>query len=466
MTSLRQRLYWNLPYAVKCWAASLNSIKLEKQRYGEPYERTLRGIAERDGWTRDRLLDYQAEGLRRMVRHCADHVPYYRNLFRERGIDPGSIRAPEDLSKLPVLEKSVLRTATRSLVDDRLDPDRLIPGHTSGTTGSPLVLYRDEEAACAAFAYWDGRCRAVAGMKRRRNSSVTTFGHMVAAPTRTRPPFWVLNRRWNQLYLSSYHLAPRTMTSIVEALREFKGEYIEGIPSSLHTIARHIIDQGLEPVPFKACFTTSETLFAHHREAYLKAFGCRTYDQFGSGEMAVFAHECEAGSMHLSPEYGIMEVVDDAGRPIPAGESGQILCTGLLNRAQPLLRYRLGDTGSLRSGICACGSPLPLMGSIDGRDDDMLYSADGRRIGRLDPVFKGTQGYLEAQVIQREIGHFLVRIVPSESYRPEDGASVRQSLMERIGQGTVEIELVRHIERGPGGKFRAVVSLVPKEKRP
>ena len=73
---------------------------------------------------------------------------------------------------------------------------------------------------------------------------------------------------------------------------------------------------------------------------------------------------------------------------VPAGETGDFVCTGLFNDEMPLIRYRLGDRGARApEAPCPCGRSLAALASVDGRSDDVLYTRDGRSIGRLDPVF-------------------------------------------------------------------------------
>jgi phenylacetate-CoA ligase len=179
--------------------------------------------------------------------------------------------------------------------------------------------------------------------------------------------------------------------------------------------------------------------------------------------MAVFAAQCSQGSMHISPDVGIVEVLDDDDKPVPYGVSGRLVCTGLVNRAQPFIRYRVGDIGSLSEEKCSCGSPLPLLGSIEGRSDDVLITRDGRRIGRLDPVFKGTKGIAQAQIIQHDYDKFTIKVVPGKDYKPRDGQDIESRLIERIGKGEVIIEMVEKIKRTETGKFKAVICNLQKK---
>ncbi|MCD6393908.1 MAG: phenylacetate--CoA ligase family protein [Planctomycetes bacterium] len=457
MSSLKEKIYWKMPGFAKNWLASAQARKLDRQRFGPDYDRALEEIAAHDKWTAGQFVEYQNKKLAELVRHAAANVPYYRRLFADCGIEPGQIKSTADLHRLPILDKATVRRNPESFVDENLKKSQLVILHTSGTTGTPLKIYRDTKLNSAALAYFDGRCHAVAGMQRRINRSVSIGGFLVAAPERTRPPFWVENRRWKQLYMSSYHLSPRYLGHYVDQLRRFGGEYIEGYASSVYAIAHYIADNGLEPVFFKACFTTADTLFDYHREAIRKAFGCETFNQYGCGEMAVFAAECEQGAMHLSPETGFVEVVDDTDKPVEPGQTGNLICTSLINFVQPFIRYRVGDRGALRPGQCSCGSPLPMLGDIEGRDDAVLMTADGRKIGRLDPIFKGAEGIAEAQIVQDDYDKFIIRIVPGKDYTDLHGKTVAQNLRHRVGEADISIETVETIERTSSGKFRAVI---------
>lgn len=462
MASMLQKAYWKAPYCLKNYMASWNSRKLERLRYGPDYQRVLAEIFERDKWSAEQMAEYQRERLCSLILHAAEHVPYYRRLFAETGVDPRSIQGLADLSRVPTLTKQTARAVPEELLDERLDRSRLDPAFTSGTSGTPMRLYRDEALYATLVAFFDGRCRELAGMRRIRNRSASIGGHLVAEPGRTRPPFWVVNRRWNQLYMSSYHLSPRNLPHYVQALRDFQPEYIEGYPSSVYSVAQFILENHLPPVPIKACVTTAETLFDHQRQAIREAFGCRTYNQYGCGEFAVFAAECEQGTMHLSPEVGITEIVDENRQPVPPGQVGRLVCTSLQNFVQPWIRYEVGDTGVMQGGQCPCGRPLPILSSLEGRVDAVLVTRDGRHIGRLDPVFKGANGIREAQIIQDDYDKFRVRLVVARDYTEQHGKNIVANLAQRVGQADIKVEIVEAIERTRAGKFVAVVCNVPK----
>ena len=118
-------------------------------------------------------------------------------------------------------------------------------------------------------------------------------------------------------------------------------------------------------------------------------------------EIVTAASECNHGRLHLWPEVGVVEVFEN-NEPVISGCPGDLVCTGLLNEDMPLIRYRVGDRGVLQAKpeSCSCGRALPILASVEGRIDDVLYTIDGKQVGRLDPVFKDNLPVREAQIIQ------------------------------------------------------------------
>ena len=163
--------------------------------------------------------------------------------------------------------------------------------------------------------------------------------------------------------------------------------------------------------------------------------------------------------MHLWPEAGKVEIMSDTtDELLLSPEVGRIIATGLLNDDMPLIRYETGDRGSLKAGKCQCGRHLPMIGQLEGRIDDMIQTLDGRKIGRLDPIFKADIPIQEAQIIQESIDTIRIKIVPDLGY--EHDHLLKKRLSEYLGNMNFVLEKVDQIPRGPNGKFKAVISRV------
>ena len=105
----------------------------------------------------------------------------------------------------------------------------------------------------------------------------------------------------------------------------------------------------MQPPGLKVVISNAEPLFSYQRKLISQVFGCPVRETYGMSEMVAAAGECEHGRLHLWPEAGIVEVLaDDRDEPLPNGEVGRLICTGLINEDMPLIRYELGDRGSWR----------------------------------------------------------------------------------------------------------------------
>jgi phenylacetate-CoA ligase len=178
-------------------------------------------------------------------------------------------------------------------------------------------------------------------------------------------------------------------------------------------------------------------------------------------EIAGAASECEHGSLHIWPDVGIVEVLDENNQPVPPGITGRLVLTGLLNSEMPLIRYEVGDWGALADSnrsTCPCGRTLSIIESLEGRSDDLILTRDGRKIGRLDPVFKGEFPLHEAQIIQESLDEIRVRYVPLKTFNAKHAEELQAAVKERLGNMQIVLEKVDNIPRGPNGKFRAVIS--------
>jgi phenylacetate-CoA ligase len=207
--------------------------------------------------------------------------------------------------------------------------------------------------------------------------------------------------------------------------------------------------------------TSSERLTDRMRQVIAQAWNCKAYEEYGSVENCGLATECEEGGLHVSPDFGIVEIVDDAGNPVGPGVEGRVLCTGLLNDAQFLVRYEIGDTAMWSARTCACGRDhLPLLEAVTGRVEDVVVAPDGRELVRFHGIFIGLPHVLEGQVVQEALDQFCVRVITEDGFGGEQVREIQKRFDERLGPVSVRVERVAELERTARGKVRAVISLL------
>lgn len=451
MSGLR-RLYDRAPVAVQNVMLSTYGLWLRHLRFGANHRAR---VAELRALERRSPAEWQAAQLaqlRETIARAAADVPYYRSLLPRDGVS--SLDALRDL---PILTKSAAQDAGKAMVSERYRGRRLQEIHTGGTTGRPLTVYCDAEALRRNYAFFY-RIREWAGIA--DGDRVATFaGRTIVAPGRG-APYWRHNWASRTLLCSSYHLAPDALDAYLDALAAFGPSLIDSYPSSLEPIARQAVARDDQRIRPKAIITSSETLFPEVRALAEQAFGCRIFDHYGSAEMAACVSQCEAGRYHVHPEYGVLEILVD-GRPAQPGELGEIVATGFINEVMPFIRYATGDLAVPGEPGCPCGRTFPVIERIEGRQDDCIVTPEGRRVGRLDPIFKAVSGIHEARIVQDEVDHVRVELVPRPVVTDEERETLRDELTRRLGpRMRITFVSVDRIPRTGRGKLRTVVNLV------
>ena len=459
------QLYHRSPAPLRSVAATLRGYQLRSWRYGRETERLVEEALERERWSPQRWERWQEDRLARVLHRAATQVPFYRERWAERR-RRGDRASWELLGNWPLLEKESVRERARAFVADGCDVRRMFYDHTSGTTGKSLDLWLSRETVRAWYALCEARLRRWYGVSRRDRWAILG-GQLVVPVANRRPPFWVWNSALRQLYMSSYHLAPALAAHYIDALRRYRVRYLLGYTSSLYALAQGVLSLGRNDLKMDVVVTNAEPVYEHQRRAIEKAFGCPVRETYGMSEIVAAASECEAGGLHLWPEAGVVEVVA-GGETVGDGATGELVCTGLMNGDMPLVRYRVGARGAravATDEACACGRTLPVLASVEGRTDDLVYTADGRRVGCIDTIYGARLPVREAQIVQETLGRVRVRYVPAPEFTAASGDSITRGVRERMGAIEVVLERVDEIPRGANGKYRAVVCNLPPETR-
>jgi phenylacetate-CoA ligase len=380
-------------------------------------------------------------------------LPHYAGLNADFSVT----EAAEALRQFPIIDKATLLA----------NPTTLYPhggvkkfwealGKTSGTTGTPLTVFRSPRSVLYEHAFilrhwtWGG---FRAGMKR-----ATLRGDLVVPIDRQRPPFWFYNRYNNQLLLSARHLTEGCVDALIDKLDAFAPAMLQAYPSTAYTLATWLARRGRR-LRVPVVFTASEPLYPHQRTAILAQLGDRIMDMYGQAERVAFATGCEHGGLHLNSDYSHVEIVDEQGQPTTG--PGFVVGTTFHNDAQPLVRYRLSDRSAWLRTSCPCGRAFPLIEAVTGKYEDRITGGAGQEVSPsvLTFAFKGVHHLRRSQVAQVGPARWEVRVVPEPLFSDAD----RQQLIDNIHQlvdANVHVDVVLRaaLPVTAAGKFRWVVN--------
>jgi phenylacetate-CoA ligase len=448
-----QGVYDRFPSPARSVLASARGLFLSQMRYAPETFSILKILRAHERWSTEEIVAHQMNALRETIGSARRSVPHYAKYAREE------IRTFADLRRLPVLERETVRQNHEQFLSAGTPARRRIRAGTTGTTGGNLRVAFTEELARANWAcllrQW-----AWAGVEAQQ-PRVTLFGARVVPAQCSEAPYWVYNLPERQILMSIFHLAEKTAPAYLEFLHKQEGKILEGFPSVLGILADFAAERR-ETFPMRTIFTSGEPLYPAARAKIEAAFQCKVFDSYGMTEYCGLIHECAHGRMHLVPEFGFLEILDEGDEPVAEGEEGFFVWTGFLNRAMPLIRYRIGDRGRwLHGSACSCDLQFPLVIPTITRESEILHCPDGRLFSprALNQLLKDATSLRFCQFVHDRPERVVVRAVSANGHAHEEMMQIRSRLQELLGPAMrVTAEIASEPIVLPGGKIPLIIN--------
>ena len=409
-------------------------------------------------WDASRLHAEQIDSLRRFLTRAGTDVPYYREQFRRIGFDPTRVESLDDLAALPLLDKATIRGSIEQLKSRRAG--KLVRYNTGGSSGEPLVFYmgrdrisHDVAAKWRATRWWDVDVGDV---------EIVLWGSPVELGKQDAVKA-VRDRLLRSHLLPAFRMSAARMDEYLETVRRLRPRMLFGYASALAMLAYHAEARGADMcrLGVRVCFTTGETLYQEQRGVIERVFGAPVANGYGSRDAGFIAHECPNGSMHLSAEHIVVELLDEAGKPVEAGVQGEIVATHLATGDFPFIRYRTGDMAVLKTEPCLCGRTLPALERVLGRSTDFIRTRSGEVMHALALIYevRDKPGVQAFKFVQEADLSLELQLVAGQGLTAEVEQSIVAGIRRRMGEDQrLTIRRVAEIAPERSGKYRYVVS--------
>jgi phenylacetate-CoA ligase len=406
-------------------------------------------------WDPEKLVAFQWDELRKLLRHAFDSVPYYRSKYRAAGATFFDIRTWSDFKSLPPLTREEIRQHREELCSISYK-GRLLPHSTGGSSGVPTRFYRTYEsydwrtAAKDRVYSWSGLdvgqksvylWGAPVGSVSRKAIWKTRL-HEALQRQRTFSTFSQTEELWLRIYKEICHNRPTAIVGYVSSLQQF-ADFLERSGRRIPRV--------------KGVIAAAEPLFADVRRSIESAFDAPVYNTYGSREFMSLAGECEhRDGLHINSENVLVE----AGRE--NDDPSNILVTDLHNFGMPFIRYEIGDLGNMKDGRCGCGRGLPRLQAVEGRALDSMRTADGRIVpGEFFPhLLKEIPEFAQYRVEQKALDRIVISAVLTQTLSEGSRALLRGEIEKVFGGSTrCDIEPVQEIPPLASGKRRVTVGM-------
>jgi len=297
----------------------------------------------------------------------------------------------------------------------------------------------------------------------------STFGRPTRKERVLQP---IISHFQRTLVLGKNGISEETLPDIIRALSRIRPRAIAAYPSTLALLAQHIKDSGVPAPRLHAILTGGELIFDHQRDLIREVFGKEPYSRYGSHENNLLGTECEHHSgFHMFAQDLIIEIVDDEGNTLPAGEEGHVLVTNLHSRGMPFIRYDTGDIAAWATGSCPCGRSMPLLKNLTGRSCDIILTPSGKKVagtgvGMSRMALLGIAGF---QLVQERLDTIQVKLVAPNHSNDQDRLRIQKGvatiLHNSLGEDMqLDITFVDHIEPTAAGKYVPVVSYLSRQQ--
>jgi phenylacetate-CoA ligase len=406
-------------------------------------------------WNAQELEKIQKKRLHALIEYAYKNVVFYHQQFKSNGIKPEDIKTRDDLSKIPVLKKEDLRMHFPELISTDIHLSKCFLSVTSGSTGDPTAVIRTKKSSI----YWD------AAILRQRLSYGIRFGERFIYATPDLPGSFIdLLGGFHRVHIFPFFRKNESIDSSsvdINIIKKIRPTVMYGAPSLMVLLAQAAKEEGInDDIFLKAIISSYELLDNGTRKFLEHTFDCDVFDLYGASE-GFIAWECpEHTGYHINADNVIVEILRD-NEVANEGELGEVTVTYLDNCVMPLIRYKIGDIGSVTEESCPCGRKLPLMKSIEGRSTDMIILPDGRLLspGVLIRIMTQYTAIGNYQIIQENKNLIVIKYANHLGFTPKRLDEIRESCNRILGENVkVNFVGVDKTDLRKTRKLRCVVS--------
>jgi len=410
---------------------------------GECAFKSFRFVNETQTWTREQIDAFQNERLRMLIQHAVENVPYYRDLFPSLGLTANDIQTKEDLWKIPIVNKTIMRNeGIGRFAAEGFPPKKRVLQRSGGSTGETFSFYVTKEECSVNLA---------TKLRTWYNAGYRLGDKYVKIANAGRSNF--LKRMQdlanNSVLIPFSNVSDVELEHALEEIEKIKPLYIRSYPLPLYLLAQYKKSHvGYHYSP-KCIFTTGSTLSENYRSEIEAAFGCKIVDSYSCEGNANVSQSPSCDCYHVSEEFGITEVLDYNNKVVENG-IGRVVSTDLWNFAHPFIRYDTRDLVEVSDEQCLCGNPRKRIKRIMGRECESFLQSDGKYITVHDLTgffkkFSHINDAIEAyQLVKKKDGSVLFLLVTNSMFVD----SMKQEIVEYWSSElsrNVAVEIVEEI---------------------
>ena len=367
-------------------------------------------------------------------------------------------------NELPVLSKKDFQQPLYKRLSKGYTLKNVFKGKTSGSSGHPFTFAKDKYAHAMAWAAFHE-----AYEQHGINLNTSLQARFYGIPLSGKGKYMELAKDFvsYRKRFPIFNMNDEVLERFLNRFKKNKFDYINGYTSSIVLLAnyckrKNLILKSICP-SLKICIVTSEMLFPDDRSLLEQWLGIPVVNEYGASEVGLIAMQNSKGDFEVNQHNLFVEVVDGNNQPLQDGEIGRLLVTDLFNKAHPMIRYEIGDLGSLET----LENGTRILKELQGRTSDIARLPSGKVVPGLTfyyvtkTVIKEDLDILEFIVIQKKPSLFEIQYVSRAEINEHLKSSIHKAMDEYLESGLkVKFTRLSVLDRSKRGKLKQFMSEV------
>ncbi len=435
----------------------MNWFKISLQLNKFPINRAQKLLREIQDIPEDEYEDYVNNRRKAIVNYHLSHNSYYQDFFGKKEFS--------NWEEVPVMQKSDLQRPLKERLSRQYNNKNSYVGKTSGSSGHPFIFAKDRFCHALSWAEFIDRYQWI-NIDLNKSLQARFYGiplDFYGNLTERFKDQVSLRRRFNV-----FDLSEKKMEEFLSRFEKSEFDYINGYTSAILLFAKYLKKRKIvlkKTCPsLKVCIVTSEKLFENDKKLIESTFGIPVVNEYGASEVGLIAFENKEEEWIVNAESLFIEILDDDNRNLPLGEEGRIVITSLYNKAHPMIRYDIGDTGTLAMHST---SKHPVLLNLTGRTNDVARLADGKVVPGLTfyyvtkSIIEDAGSIKEFLIVQTALDKFKIEYVSEKPFSENQIQKILNAIETFVGKNLhVEFKKMPILKRNKSGKLKQFTSII------
>lgn len=412
--------------------------------------------------SREDIDKFQKKKLKQMILYSYNHTPYWKKTFEKIGLIKNNVVVWENLNKLPILTKDIIRENFDDLVSDECKKRHAYMNTSGGSTGEPVKFMQDKEYTQKNFGD-----KILFGILNGKNpgekelkiwgSERDVFEGSIGFKEK------IINWIYNRELLNSFVMSENDILKYINRINKTRPVQIWCYVDSIYEIARHINSTNMSVFCPMNIVTTAGVLYPEIRGEIQRAFpSSHILNQYGSREAGVIGVEYKENSGIRIFEHSVLVEILDKKNIVKHEGEGKILITNLTNYSMPLFRFDIGDMGKVKKQVQEYEGSFGVITDLSGRENAHFKKKDGTLIHGefFTHLFYNKVWITNFKVIQKSYELIEFHIVKRDGYKVDENEieNMKKAVQTVMDECNIMVRYVDKIDKLKSGKYQFVIS--------